>query len=79
MPLKTIAISLLKLGLSVAIVLLFVEADISVQVILIYLLYMMIERSNETTALKDKLDIQQERIDELELSLNRLKSRVDNP
>jgi cell division protein FtsL len=79
MPLKSIAFSLLKLAISIAVVLLFVEADISVQVILIYLLYMMIERSNETTALKDKLDIQQERIDELELSLNRLKSRVDNP
>jgi hypothetical protein len=79
MPLKTIAISLLKLGLSVAIVLLFVDADISVQVILIYLLYMMIERSNETTALKDKVESQQEKIDELELSLSRLKSRVDNP
>jgi hypothetical protein len=66
MPLKSIAFSLLKLALSVAVVLLFVEADFSVQVILIYLLYMMIERSNETTALKDKLDIQKERIDELE-------------
>lgn len=66
MEIKSIAFSLLKLGLSIAVVLLFVEADFSVQVILIYLLYMMIERSNETTALKDKLDIQKERIDELE-------------
>ncbi len=72
MPLKTIAISLLKLGLSVAIVLLFVDADISVQVILIYLLYMMIERSNETTALKDKVDIQKEKIAELESKIERI-------
>jgi cell division protein FtsL len=66
MEIKSIAFSLLKLAISIAVVLLFVEADFSVQVILIYLLYMMIERSNETTALKDKLDIQKERIDELE-------------
>ena len=76
---KFLAIGLLKLGISVAVVLIFVEADISVQVVLIYLLYMMIERSNETTALKDKVDIQQEKIDELEFKLNALKSKVDNP
>ncbi len=76
---KFLAIGLLKLGISVAVVLIFVEADISVQVVLIYLLYMMIERSNETTALKDKVESQQEKIDELELSLSRLKSRADNP
>lgn len=79
MTLKTIAIYFFKLGLAAAIVLFFVKADISVQVILIYLLYMLFERSGELSDLRDKVDIQQEKIDELEFKLNKLKSRVDNP
>jgi cell division protein FtsL len=63
---KPIVFSLFKLVIAAAIILFFVEADFTVQVALIYLIYIMLERTNEITALSEKVDIQKERIDELE-------------
>lgn len=71
--LKQMAIGLVKLGAIGLLVFYFVKADISVQIVLTYLLYMFVERSSQITALEEKTAIQSERIDELEIRCDEIK------
>lgn len=73
---KSVLSALIKLAIAATIVLVFVEANISVQLILIYLLYMMFERSNELSELTERFEIQKERIDELESKIDDLESQT---
>lgn len=69
--LKVLVIWAVKLGVISYVVLTFIEADISVKILLIYLAYMVLERGSELSKLSDKVDIQTERIDELEDQIRR--------
>lgn len=63
----------LKLAVICYLILTFVEAHISVQLVLIYLVTMLTDKISEISALEEKTDIQKERIDELECEIDRLK------
>lgn len=72
---KETALWIIKLGGIGLLVFYFVQADISVQLVLTYLLYMFVERSSQISKLEDKVETQIEIIAELESKIDRISKK----